>query len=137
MNLPMGVFQERSLTTILYLMSMTEYARAPFSLVDEINQVCDLTRLCRNNCLDMVQGMDQRAERAVHNELVKTTCRVDSGQYFLITPKLLPDLKYDRLMKVLCVNNGEWLPENNTLGNMMNIIRDYVVKRGSSAVASM
>ena len=31
--------QERSLTTILYLMSMTECARAPFSLVDEINQV--------------------------------------------------------------------------------------------------
>lgn len=111
---------ERSLTTILYLMSMTEYARAPFSLVDEINQ-----------------GMDQRAERAVHNELVKTTCRADSGQYFLITPKLLPDLKYDRLMKVLCVNNGEWLPENNDLGNMMNMIRDYVVKRGSSAIPSM
>lgn len=34
---------ERSLTTILYLMSLTEYARAPFSLVDEINQV----RCCR------------------------------------------------------------------------------------------
>ncbi len=33
--------QERSLTTILYLMSMTECARAPFSLVDEINQVRD------------------------------------------------------------------------------------------------
>lgn len=31
--------QERSLTTILYLMSLTEEARAPFSLVDEINQV--------------------------------------------------------------------------------------------------
>lgn len=30
---------ERSLATILYLMSLTEYARAPFSLVDEINQV--------------------------------------------------------------------------------------------------
>ena len=30
---------ERSLTTILYLMSLTEEARAPFSLVDEINQV--------------------------------------------------------------------------------------------------
>lgn len=30
---------ERSLTTILYLMSLVEYARAPFSLVDEINQV--------------------------------------------------------------------------------------------------
>ncbi|KAI0287939.1 hypothetical protein B0F90DRAFT_1827934 [Multifurca ochricompacta] len=111
---------ERSLTTILYLMSMTECARAPFSLVDEINQ-----------------GMDQRAERAVHNELVKTTCKADSGQYFLITPKLLPDLKYDRLMKVLCVNNGKWLPEDNSLGNMMSMIRDYVAKRGSSGAAFM
>ena len=81
--------------------------------------------------------MDQRAERAVHNELVKTTCRADSGQYFLITPKLLPDLRYDRLMKILCVNNGEWLPEDNGLGNMMNMIRDYVTKKGHSVVASM
>ena len=84
---------------------------------------------------DQIQGMDQRAERAVHNELVKTTCRADSGQYFLITPKLLPDLKYDGLMKVLCVNNGEWLPEDNSLGNMMSIIRNYIVKKGSPAVA--
>ncbi|KAI0302848.1 hypothetical protein B0F90DRAFT_1925003 [Multifurca ochricompacta] len=91
---------ERSLTTILYLMSMTECARAPFSLVEEINQ-----------------GMDQRAERAVHNELVKTTCKADSGQS--------------------CVNNGEWLPEDNSLGNMMSMIRDYVAKRGSSGAAFM
>ena len=81
--------------------------------------------------------MDQRAERAVHNELVKTTCRPDSGQYFLITPKLLPDLKYDRLMKILCVNNGEWLPEDNSLGNMMSMIRDHVMKKGHSVVTSM
>ena len=81
--------------------------------------------------------MDQRAERAVHNELVKTTCRADSGQYFLITPKLLPDLKYDKLMKVLCVNNGEWLPEDNSLGNMMGMIRGYIVKKGNPVVASM
>ncbi|KAI0312233.1 hypothetical protein OF83DRAFT_1067545, partial [Amylostereum chailletii] len=87
---------ERSLTTILYLMSTTEQARAPFSLVDEISQ-----------------GMNQRAERTVHNELAKTTCKEDSGKYFLITPKLLPDLKYHRLMKVLCVNNGEWLPDDS------------------------
>ncbi|THH15953.1 hypothetical protein EW146_g4614 [Bondarzewia mesenterica] len=96
---------ERSLTTILYLMSMTEQAHAPFSLVDEINQ-----------------GMDQRAERAVHDQLVETTCKADSGQYFLITPKLLPDLRYHELMKILCVNNGEWLPEDTGLGNMMSMI---------------
>jgi chromosome segregation ATPase len=117
-------------------MSMTEHARAPFSLVDEINQVCGLISRQKQE-LHVVQGMDQRAERAVHNELVKTTCRADSGQYFLITPKLLPDLKYDRLMKVLCVNNGEWLPEDNSLGNMMNMIRDFVMKRGSSVTTSM
>lgn len=35
----MSFSQERSLTTILYLMSLTEEARTPFSLVDEINQV--------------------------------------------------------------------------------------------------
>lgn len=50
---------ERSLTTIMYLMSLTE---APFSLVDEINQ-----------------GMDQRYERAIHDQLVKVTCHPDSG----------------------------------------------------------
>ena len=133
----MNITQERSLTTILYLMSMTECARAPFSLVDEINQV-NVIRFLFLPSLELVaQGMDQRAERAVHNELVKTTCKVDSGQYFLITPKLLPDLKYDRLMKVLCVNNGEWLPEDNSLGNMMNMIRNYIVKRGSMGTAAV
>ena len=51
-NLPdqcinVSCYKERSLTTILYLMSLTAHARAPFSLVDEINQVCPLRRLCR------------------------------------------------------------------------------------------
>ncbi|TFK43988.1 P-loop containing nucleoside triphosphate hydrolase protein [Crucibulum laeve] len=100
---------ERSLTTILYLMSLTEEARAPFSLVDEINQ-----------------GMDQRAERMVHNSMVDVTCKEESAQYFLITPKLLPDLNYHERMKILCVNNGEWLPEEKNLGNMRNMIDDFV-----------
>ncbi|KAJ7043397.1 hypothetical protein C8F04DRAFT_1072037 [Mycena alexandri] len=102
---------ERSLTTILYLMSLTEEARAPFSLVDEINQ-----------------GMDQRAERMVHNSMVEVTCKPDSAQYFLITPKLLPDLEYHERMKILCVNNGEWLPDESGLGNMMSMIDGYVAK---------
>ncbi|KAK0188724.1 P-loop containing nucleoside triphosphate hydrolase protein [Armillaria mellea] len=110
---------ERSLTTILYLMSLTEQARAPFSLVDEINQ-----------------GMDQRAERAVHNNMVETTCKEESGQYFLITPKLLADLQYHKRMKVLCVNNGEWLPEERGLGNMMNMIEGYVDRQKHRAANS-
>ncbi|KAH9884909.1 P-loop containing nucleoside triphosphate hydrolase protein [Cubamyces lactineus] len=110
---------ERSLTTILYLMSLTEEARAPFSLVDEINQ-----------------GMDQRAERAVHNSLVEVTCRSESGQYFLITPKLLPDLNYHERMKILCVNNGEWLPEEKGLGNMMGLIDNVVRARQANRANS-
>ncbi|KAJ3877761.1 hypothetical protein F5051DRAFT_407478 [Lentinula edodes] len=103
---------ERSLTTILYLMSLTEEARAPFSLVDEINQ-----------------GMDQRAERVVHDNMVDVTCKDDSAQYFLITPKLLPDLKYHERMKILCVNNGEWLPEETKVGNLMNLIEGFLSTR--------
>ncbi|KAH8096592.1 hypothetical protein BXZ70DRAFT_945257 [Cristinia sonorae] len=111
---------ERSLTTIMYLMSLTEEARTPFSLVDEINQ-----------------GMDARAERAVHNSLVEVTCKADSGQYFLITPKLLPDLMYHERMKVLCVNNGEWLPEDVDRGNMMSMIDNFVrVSRGGGTAAA-
>ncbi|WVQ72935.1 hypothetical protein IAR50_002497 [Cryptococcus sp. DSM 104548] len=85
---------ERSLATVTYLMSLSEMSRTPFSLVDEINQ-----------------GMDQRAERAVHNQLVDVTCGAAAGQYFLITPKLLNGLEYHPKMKVLIINNGIHLPD--------------------------
>lgn len=79
--------------------------------------------------------MDQRAERMVHNSMVDVTCKPDSAQYFLITPKLLPDLKYHERMRILCVNNGEWLPEDKNLGNMMSMIEGYVQRnRAASAM---
>ncbi|GAA5914217.1 hypothetical protein JCM6882_004753 [Rhodosporidiobolus microsporus] len=84
---------ERALTTVTYLLALAELARAPFALVDEINQ-----------------GMDQRAERNMHKMLVETTCKDDVGQYFLLTPKLLPDLVYHPKMKVLVINVSPWLP---------------------------
>ncbi|KAF9449031.1 P-loop containing nucleoside triphosphate hydrolase protein [Macrolepiota fuliginosa MF-IS2] len=108
---------ERSLTTILYLMSLTSLAHTPFSLVDEINQ-----------------GMDKRAERMVHNSMVDVTCKEDSSQYFLITPKLLPDLKYHARMKVLCVNNGEWLPDGVS-GSMRGMLRGYVAHQAAGGRA--
>lgn len=33
------------------------------------------------------------------------------ARYFLITPKLLPDLYYNERMRVLCIYNGEWQPK--------------------------
>ncbi|KAJ2850517.1 Structural maintenance of chromosomes protein 5 [Coemansia brasiliensis] len=84
---------ERAVSTILYLQSMQCMVAAPFRVVDEINQ-----------------GMDQNNERMVHEIIVDTACRKGSSQYFLITPKLLPDLNYHPMMKVLCIFNGEWQP---------------------------
>jgi len=82
---------ERSVTTILYLMTLQGFSKAPFRVVDEINQ-----------------GMDSKNERLIHAQLVEAASQEGTSQYFLITPKLLPDLKYNNKMKILCVYNGEW-----------------------------
>ncbi|KAI9226884.1 MAG: P-loop containing nucleoside triphosphate hydrolase protein [Piptocephalis tieghemiana] len=105
---------ERSVATILYLLALQDLLTVPFRCVDEINQ-----------------GMDPRNERKVHELLVDAACqdRVGSpgsvdqerakegdepaySQYFLITPKLLPNLKYHDRMRVLCIYSGEWIPED-------------------------
>lgn len=47
-----------------YLIALLELSQVPFSMVDEINQ-----------------GMDGRAERAIHDTLVRAVCnRGDMGQ---------------------------------------------------------
>ncbi len=75
----------------MYIMSLLQLSRSPFTLVDEINQ-----------------GMDPTAERVTHNHIVGLTCQPTASQYFLITPKLLPDLAVHELQKVLLVNNGTY-----------------------------
>nr|XP_054756327.1 structural maintenance of chromosomes protein 5-like [Lytechinus pictus] len=83
---------ERSVATVLYLMALQDLNKCPFRVVDEINQ-----------------GMDPNNERKVFEFVVETACRENTSQYFLITPKLLPDLKYGPRMKVLCVYNSHWM----------------------------
>lgn len=83
---------ERSVSTMLYLISLQELTKCPFRLVDEINQ-----------------GMDANNERRVFELVVETVCRPNTSQYFLITPKLLPDLHYNDKMTVLTVLNGHWM----------------------------
>ncbi|CDS10359.1 hypothetical protein LRAMOSA03035 [Lichtheimia ramosa] len=85
---------ERAVSTILYLMALQNLARSPFRVVDEINQ-----------------GMDPRNERMIHEQIVKGASKPGTAQYFLITPKLLPDLYYNERMRVLCIYNGEWQPK--------------------------
>ena len=91
---------ERSVSTIMYLMALQDMMVAPFRCVDEINQ-----------------GLDDRNERLVFRRIVENSTRKPkdsptdhAGQYFLITPKLLPNL-YDMEedgMTVLFVFNGKW-----------------------------
>ena len=48
-------------------------------------------------------------------------CAEDSGQYFLITPKLLDGLTYHENVTVLVINNGEGLHETrDKRGNPTN-----------------
>mmetsp|Transcript_36858 Transcript_36858/g.82914 ORF Transcript_36858/g.82914 Transcript_36858/m.82914 type:complete len:386 (+) Transcript_36858:2215-3372(+) len=75
---------ERSVSTIMYLMGLQNLMKSPFRCVDEINQ-----------------GLDERNERLVFKRIVaNSTGTLGSrgpsdhcGQYFLITPKLLPNLE--------------------------------------------
>jgi chromosome segregation ATPase len=74
---------ERSVSTIMYLMGLQNLMLSPFRCVDEINQ-----------------GLDERNERFVFKRIVEnSTVPANSsnndhcGQYFLITPKLLPNLE--------------------------------------------
>ncbi|KAK9486669.1 P-loop containing nucleoside triphosphate hydrolase protein [Lipomyces starkeyi] len=85
---------ERSVSTIFYLMSLQCATKAPFRVVDEINQ-----------------GMDPRNERMVHSRMVDVACQENASQYFLVTPKLLPDLKYHQKMVVHCIYSGTFLPD--------------------------
>jgi len=88
---------ERAVSTIFYLMSLQSMAQAPFRVVDEINQ-----------------GMDPRNERMVHEPMVEIACREHTSQYFLITPKLLPGLRYDERMRVHTIVSGEHVDEDGT-----------------------
>ncbi|KAM9262009.1 structural maintenance of chromosomes protein 5 [Morus bassanus] len=85
---------EKSVSTMLYLMSLQELNRCPFRVVDEINQ-----------------GMDPMNERRVFEMVVKTACKESTSQYFFITPKLLQNLTYNDKMTVLFVYNGPFMLE--------------------------
>jgi chromosome segregation ATPase len=87
-------------------MSLQGMAQAPFRVVDEINQ-----------------GMDPRNERMVHERMVEIACREHTSQYFLITPKLLPGLRYDERMRVLCIASGEHMPSEGCSLNFSDYVK--------------
>ncbi|KPM00425.1 SMC protein-like protein [Sarcoptes scabiei] len=79
---------ERSVATMVYMLSLQELAHVPFRVVDEINQ-----------------GMDEKNERCVF-DLISQVSRRNSSQYFLLSPKLLTNLNYTKEMKIHIIFNG-------------------------------
>ncbi|XP_076261000.1 structural maintenance of chromosomes 5 [Rhynchophorus ferrugineus] len=83
---------ERAVATAAFMLSLQELTPVPFRCVDEINQ-----------------GMDSNNERRIFELIVQTTCQADTSQYFIITPKLVPNLSYPRKMFVHFVHNGPFI----------------------------
>jgi structural maintenance of chromosomes protein 5 len=50
--------------------------------------------------------MDPVNERKVFDLIVQNSSAKQYAQYFLLTPKLLPDLSFDNKTNVICVFNG-------------------------------
>ncbi|QBM88742.1 Chromosome segregation ATPase [Metschnikowia aff. pulcherrima] len=88
---------ERAVSTIFFIMSLQGLTRAPIRIVDEINQ-----------------GMDPKNEKMAHKYFVKSACKKGQSQYFLVTPKLLPNLYYnEESMAIHCIFAGLHLEPNN------------------------
>ncbi|XWS42860.1 hypothetical protein CRYUN_Cryun16bG0050800 [Craigia yunnanensis] len=83
---------ERSVSTILYLVSLQDLTNCPFRVVDEINQ-----------------GMDPINERKMFQQLVRAASQPNTPQCFLLTPKLLPNLEYSEACSILNIMNGPWI----------------------------
>lgn len=58
-------------------------------------------------------GLADNLYSMVHSRIVDIACAHNTSQYFLITPKLLPNLKYHIDMKVHCIASGEYMPEDH------------------------
>jgi hypothetical protein len=113
---------ERSVSTIMYLMALQGMMVAPFRCVDEINQ-----------------GLDDRNERLVFRRIVENSTKEPgpagptdhAGQYFLITPKLLPNL-YDmevEAMTVLFIFNGTFYMRTTSCFAWIEISSIFFVHR--------
>jgi chromosome segregation ATPase len=80
---------ERSVSTMLFLLALQEITECPFRVVDEINQ-----------------GMDPRNERMIFETIARCGYAENTPQYFMVTPKLLPNLPITAETTVFCVFNG-------------------------------
>ena len=81
---------ERSVSTMLFMISLQDLTACPFRVVDEINQ-----------------GMDPKNERRIFQEMVLSSSQPKTAQCFLLTPKLLQQLDYGEHTTILNIMSGK------------------------------
>ena len=125
-------------------MSLQSLTRSPFRVVDEINQGMDPRneRLVHARMVAIATGADELAPAALapsdrdgaetDDESEDRSHRAARGsQYFLITPKLLHDLRYEPGMKVLCIASGEYMDPDQ---EAISFKRSLEIRRRLTAV---
>ena len=110
-------------------MSLQSLTRSPFRVVDEINQGMDPRneRLVHKRMVGIACGVLDGVSQSNGSRRDGEEEDEDSGsengvarqsrggsQYFLITPKLLHNLTYERGMRVLCIASGEYMPPDRS-----------------------
>lgn len=104
---------ERSLSTIMFVIALLKASNSPICVVDEINQ-----------------GMDNKNERAAHNELIRASFSNNLSQTFVISPKITSGLEYHPGMRVICIYK---MPKS--LGNIN--IKSFIKNRRDSATKKL
>lgn len=129
-------------------MSLQSLTRSPFRVVDEINQGMDPRneRLVHKRMVGIacgkLDGVAQQSQPLENNEIDVDEDGEDGiaghgrggSQYFLITPKLLHNLTYERGMRVLCIASGEFMPADRS---RVNFKRCVDLMRGLKAGGNM
>ena len=111
-------------------MSLQSLTRSPFRVVDEINQGMDPRneRLVHKRMVGIacgvLDGVVQQSQPLQNGDDDEDDDGDERGggvdqnrggsQYFLITPKLLHNLTYERGMRVLCIASGEYMPDDRS-----------------------
>lgn len=131
-------------------MSLQSLTRSPFRVVDEINQGMDPRneRLVHKRMVGIACGVLDQQPQSQSRTNRQSEDQDDEGnesdsalpdqkqggsQYFLITPKLLHDLTYERGMRVLCIASGEYMPADR---NEVDFNRCVDLMRGLKAGAA-
>ena len=145
---------ERAVSTVFYLMSLQSLTRSPFRVVDEINQGMDPRneRLVHSRMVASASGNDESTPetdrggnaadvvadvvRQVDDDIERADLGTGTGsQYFLITPKLLHDLRYEEGMRVLCIVSGEHLPTREKDIQEISFKRSWEIRKGLNRAA--